>query len=70
LIFAFAWGFFGYEPAKGPNQTDLAKFGLQFTMSIIPFVITIIGIGIFIIMYQIDQEGALANKRKLLELGI
>ena len=70
LIFALAWGYFGYEPAKGPNQTTLAKFGLQFTMSIIPFVITIIGIGIFIIMYQIDQEGALANKRKLLELGI
>lgn len=70
LIFAFAWGFFGYEPAKGPNQTSFAKFGLLFAMSIIPFIITIIGIGIFVIMYQIDKEGSIANKKRLLELGI
>jgi Na+/melibiose symporter-like transporter len=70
LIFAIAWGYFGYEPAKGPNQTSYAIFGLKFAMSIIPFIIALIGIGLFVIMYQIDREVAIANKKKLLELGI
>ena len=70
LIFVIVWGYFGYEPAKGTNQTSLAIFGLKFAMSIIPLVITILGIVIFAIMYQLDRETALANKQKLLELGI
>ncbi len=70
LIFVIIWGFFGYEPAKGPNQTSFAKFGLKFAMSIVPFVITIIGMVIFVIMYTITKDDVLANKQKLLELGI
>ncbi len=70
LIFAIVWGYFGYEPAKGPNQTSPAIFGLKFAMSIIPFIIALIGIALFYIMYQLDKEDAIANKRKLLELGI
>lgn len=70
LIFAIVWGYFGYIPAKGPNQTSSAVFGLKFAMSIIPFFIALIGIAIFFVMYQIDREVALANKKKLLELGI
>ena len=70
LIFAIVWGYFGYEPARGPNQTSEAIFGLKFAMSIIPFILTMIGIAIFVILYQIDREGAITNKKKLLELGI
>ncbi len=70
LIFAIVWGYFGYIPAKGPNQTSTAVFGLKFVMSIIPFIIAVIGIAIFYGMYQIDKEKAIENKRKLLELGI
>jgi len=70
LIFAITWGYFGYVPAKGPNQTSSAIFGLKFVMSIIPFLIALIGIAIFFVMYQIDREIAIANKKKLLELGI
>ncbi|MFX1453141.1 MAG: hypothetical protein ACFFCM_20070, partial [Promethearchaeota archaeon] len=67
---AIVWGYFGYVPAKGPNQTSTAVFGLKFAMSIIPFIIAIIGIAVFYIMYQIDREKSLENKKKLLELGI
>jgi GPH family glycoside/pentoside/hexuronide:cation symporter len=70
LIFALAWGFFGYEPAKGPNQTDFAKFGLKFSMSIIPLIIMTVGIIIFALLYQIGREDVMENKRKLLEMGI
>jgi GPH family glycoside/pentoside/hexuronide:cation symporter len=70
LIFALAWGFFGYEPAKGPNQTDFAKFGLKFSMSIIPLIIMTVGIVIFALLYQINREDVMENKRKLLEMGI
>ena len=70
LIFAIVWGYFGYEPARGPNQTSEAIFGLKFAMSVVPFIITMIGIAIFIILYQIDREVAISNKKKLLELGI
>ena len=70
LIFAIVWGYFGYMPARGPNQTPLAVFGLKFAMSIIPFIIALIGIALFYFMYQIDREKAIENKKKLLELGI
>ena len=61
---------FAPEPAKGHNQTSEAIFGLKFAMSVVPFIITMIGIAIFIILYQIDREAAISNKKKLLELGI
>ncbi|MFX1338245.1 MAG: MFS transporter [Promethearchaeota archaeon] len=70
LIFAIVWGYFGYVPAKGSNQTSYAIFGLKFVMSIVPFIITMMGIALFFFMYQIDRETAIANKKKLLELGI
>ena len=70
LIFAIVWGFFGYEPAKGSNQTPEAIFGLKFAMSIVPFILAMIGIVIFFMLYNIDREASIANKKKLLELGI
>ena len=70
LIFAIVWGFFGYEPAKGSNQTPEAIFGLKFAMSIVPFILAMIGIVIFFMLYNIDLEASIANKKKLLELGI
>jgi GPH family glycoside/pentoside/hexuronide:cation symporter len=70
LIFVIVWTLTGYIPAKGANQTELAKFGLKLIISLIPFVITLIGIVIFALMYTITKEVASENRKKLLEMGI
>lgn len=67
LIFAIVSANSGYIPARGKNQTELARFGLKLQMSLIPMVIILIGIIIFIYFYSITKETALANRRKLLE---
>jgi Na+/melibiose symporter-like transporter len=67
LVFAIVSANTGYIPARGKNQSELARFGLKLQMSLIPMVIIIIGIVIFIYFYNITKETALANKRKLLE---
>jgi Na+/melibiose symporter-like transporter len=70
LIFVLVWTLTGYIPARGSNQTDLAKFGLKLNMSLIPFAITIIAIIIFAILFTITKEGAIINKKKLVELDL
>jgi len=70
LIFAIVSANTGYIPAKGKNQTELARFGLKLQMSLIPMVIILIGIIIFIYFYNITREKMIANKRKLLEMGL
>jgi len=70
LIFVIVWTSTGYDPAKRANQTELAKFGLKLNMSLIPLVITVIGIIIFAFMYTITKEDSLVTKKKLAELGL
>jgi GPH family glycoside/pentoside/hexuronide:cation symporter len=70
LIFAIVWTATGYVPAKGANQTELAKFGLKLIISLIPFVFVLLGIIIFAVMYTITQEQAQLNRDKLLEVGL
>lgn len=70
LIYAIVGSTTGYNPAFGTNQSDLAKFGIKFQMSIIPMIIMIIAIIIFYYMYNISKEDAIDNKEKLLEMGI
>lgn len=70
LIFVIVWTLTGYIPARGANQTELAKLGLKLIISLIPFVIILIGIVIFGLIYSITKEEATANRQKLLELGI
>ena len=70
LIFVLVWTSTGYDPAKRANQTELAKLGLKLNMSLIPFVITVIGIILFAIMYTITKEDAVLNRKKLAELKL
>jgi len=70
LIFVIVWTITGYVPAKGANQTELAKFGLKLIISVIPFVIMLIGIVIFALMYTLTKDIASENRKKLLEMGI
>lgn len=70
LIFVIVWTSTGYVPERRANQTELANLGLKLNMSLIPFAITIIGIILFAVMYTINKEDALANKKKLAEMGL
>ena len=70
LIFAIVSANSGYIPARGKNQTELARFGLKLQMSLIPLVIILIGIIIFIYFYNITKDIALANKKKLLKMRL
>jgi Na+/melibiose symporter-like transporter len=70
LVFAIVSANTGYIPARGKNQTELARFGLKLQMSLIPMFIILIGIIIFIYFYNITKEIALANKKKLLEMRL
>ncbi len=70
LIFAIVSANSGYIPARGKNQTELARFGLKLQMSLIPLIIIMIGIIIFMYFYKITKDIALVNRRKLLERGL
>ena len=70
LIFVMVWTITGYVPARGANQTDLAKFGLKLIISLIPFVFVLLGIIVFGIIYTITKEEAKLNREKLSELGL
>ncbi|MFX1538197.1 MAG: MFS transporter [Promethearchaeota archaeon] len=70
LIFAIVSGITGYNPAFETAQTEFAKFGLKFQMSIIPLAIILIAIIIFVLMYKITKEDAEINREKLLEMGL
>ncbi len=70
LIFAMVWTITGYVPARGANQTELAKFGLKLIISLIPFVFVLLGVIVFATMYTITKEEAKLNREKLMELGL
>lgn len=69
LIFSIIGGIFGFNPALG-KQTELAKLGLNFQMSVIPFILSLIAAIIFIMFYQISKEDAKENTKKLIEMGL
>jgi glycoside/pentoside/hexuronide:cation symporter, GPH family len=70
IIFAVVSGFTGYDPLLGVNNTDLAKNGLLFQMSIIPMITTLIGTIAFLFMYRISKEESIENKLKLEEMNL
>jgi Na+/melibiose symporter-like transporter len=70
MIFVLVWSLTGYIPARRANQTELAKIGLKLIISIIPFVITLIGVIIFVVMYKITREEARVNREKLKQLKL
>lgn len=74
IIFAIVTSFSGFDAnldwAQGFHQTALAKLGLKLQMSLIPFVIILIGVIVFIFMYNITKEKAVENTEKLVELNL
>lgn len=60
----------GYDPALGTANTDAAKFGLLMHVSLFPLIVVLICGIIFWKLSDITKEKAIANKKKLLELGI
>ncbi|MHA1762555.1 MAG: MFS transporter, partial [Promethearchaeota archaeon] len=70
LIFAFVSAHYGYDPAKGTAQTELAVLGLKIQMSLIPFFLIIAGIIIFTIGYPLSKENAIENRKKLIEMNL
>jgi GPH family glycoside/pentoside/hexuronide:cation symporter len=70
VIFAIVSGFTGYDAALGVGNTDIAKFGLNFQMSIIPVIITVIGVVLFSYLYRISKEDAKEIKEKLVKMDL
>ena len=69
VIFAVIVAIFLYDPLKGTENTEFAKFGLLIYLSILPMIITIIS-GILVWkLFNITKEIAVENKEKLLKLG-
>lgn len=69
LLLAVIVAIFLYDPLKGTENTEFAKFGLLVYISIIPLIITIIS-GILVWkLFNISKELAEENKEKLLKLG-
>ncbi len=50
--------------------SNIGKLGLNLQMSIIPMIISLIGIIAFILMYRVSQEDAIKNKQKLVEMDL
>ncbi len=70
LIFVIVWTLTGYNPERRANQTELARLGLKLNISLIPASLALVAIIIFVIMYTINKEKALLNKKKLVEMGL
>lgn len=70
VIFAIVSGITGYDPALGAGNSEIAKFGLNFQMSILPMIITVIGTILFFYMYRITKEDAIRIKKKLVEMNL
>ena len=69
VIFAVIVAIFLYDPLKGTENTEFAKFGLLVYLSILPMIVTIIS-GILVWkLFNITKELAMENKEKLLNLG-
>ena len=70
LLFAIVSGITGYDTNLGTGNSDFAKSGLIFQMSIIPMIIFLIGTIAFALMYKISKENAVENKVKLEEMNL
>lgn len=70
LIFAIVSNITGYKANLGVGNSNDAKFGLIFQMSIIPMIIFIIGTIAFALIYKISKEDAIQNKIKLEEMNL
>jgi Na+/melibiose symporter-like transporter len=70
VIFAIVSGITGYDANLGTGNSDFAKIGLKFQMSIIPMIIIVIGTIAFILMYNISKKDAAENKSKLEEMNL
>jgi GPH family glycoside/pentoside/hexuronide:cation symporter len=74
IIFAIVTSFSGFDAnldwADSFHQTALAKLGLKLQMSLIPLGIILIGVIVFIFMYNITKEKAFENTEKLVELNL
>ena len=70
IIFAIVSGITGYNADLGTGNSDMAKFGLIFQMSIIPMTIFIIGTIAFALMYKVSKEQAAENKFKVIEMEL
>lgn len=70
LAFAIIWAIFGYDPLLGTGNTDLAKFGLLFTISIFCGIISLLAGIAFWKLFDITKEKEEEIKEKLLKLGL
>lgn len=69
IIFAIVSSFTGYV-SSDPSTYTAAYMGLLIQISVIPFVILIIGAIVFSLMYTISKEDALQNAEKLKQLRL
>ena len=69
IIFALIVAIFLYEPLKGTENTEFAKFGLLFHISIIPMILCALSGIVVWKLCDITKEKAVENKEKLLKLG-
>jgi len=70
LIFTIVQTITGYDPLLGPDNTDLAKFGLLLQMSLVPAACMLIIALIFWKFCTVTKEKAIENKKKLIEMGL
>jgi len=70
LIFAIVSSITKYDANLGTGNSNVAKFGLIFQMSIIPMIIFIIGTIAFALMYKLSKEDAIKNKIRLEEMNL
>jgi len=70
LIFFIISSITGYDADLGTDNSNFAKTGLLFQMSIIPMIIFIIGTIAFALMYKISKEQAADNKFKVVEMEL
>ncbi len=69
LAFAIIWAIFGYDPLLGTANTDTAKFGLLFTISIfLGFIAVLAGLA-FWKLFDITKDKEDVLKENLLKIG-
>ncbi|MFX1339306.1 MAG: MFS transporter [Promethearchaeota archaeon] len=59
----------GFDPSL-KEQSDLALLGLRIQFTIAPMLIMVIGLIVFLILYDLNPEKVSANKEKLKKLGL
>jgi Na+/melibiose symporter-like transporter len=69
LAFAIIWAIFGYDPLLGTENTDLAKFGLLFTISVFLAIVSLLAGIAFWKLFDITKEREDQIKEQLLKLG-